>query len=410
MRGPAAPGGRAVQAEGGSSLYDVQMMYGWMTRIRRWPYTFAVCLSLVVGVTAMVASAQVGVPMKDPDGFLGPAYVRLPLLALLIFAAGIIPAALRRRSWRELPQGVIDVVRHEWSLYRVFAIGVGLLAFYCCYVGYRNLKNVLPIYRDGVLFDEQLLAFDRWLGGGVDPAVLLHTILGTGLTADFLSFIYLAYLPLVPISLGFFLVCSRRISVGAWYATALSLNWVLGVVSYYLIPSLGPIFARPDLFRVLPETGVSDLQGALLYNRLDFLADPTMSEKIHGIAGFASLHVSVTFTAALFMHHTGQRLLMRVCAWAFFGLTMVATLYFGWHYIPDNVAGMAIGWGSVAIGAWATGNTRRRRRSAEEAVLDAELADRDDDEAVARPVSAGAAATPESPVVAEAESTLRDRR
>lgn len=110
------------------------------------------------------------------------------------------------------------------------------------------------------------------------------------------------------------------------------------------------------------------------------------------------------------MHHTGQRLLMRVCAWAFFGLTMVATLYFGWHYIPDNVAGMAIGWGSVAIGAWATGNTRRRRRSAEEAVLDAELADQDDDEAVARPVSAGAAATPESPVVAEAESTLRDRR
>ncbi|GAA3281237.1 hypothetical protein GCM10020260_06510 [Nesterenkonia halobia] len=386
------------------------MMYGWMTRIRRWPYTFAVCLSLAVGVAAMVASAQVGVPMKDPDGFLGPAYVRLPLLALLIFATGIIPAALRRRSWRELPQGVIDVVRHEWSLYRVFAIGIGLLAFYCCYVGYRNLKNVLPIYRDGVLFDEQLLAFDRWLGGGVDPAVLLHTILGTGLTADFLSFIYLAYLPLVPISLGFFLVCSRRISVGAWYATALSLNWVLGVVSYYLIPSLGPIFARPDLFRVLPETGVSDLQGALLYNRLDFLADPTMSEKIHGIAGFASLHVSVTFTAALFMHYTGQRLLMRVCAWAFFGLTMVATLYFGWHYIPDNVAGMAIGWGSVAIGAWATGNTRRRRRSAEEAVLDAELADQDDDEAVARPVSAGAAATPESPVVAEAESTLRDRR
>ncbi|WP_344718139.1 phosphatase PAP2 family protein [Nesterenkonia halobia] len=381
-----------------------------MTRIRRWPYTFAVCLSLAVGVAAMVASAQVGVPMKDPDGFLGPAYVRLPLLALLIFATGIIPAALRRRSWRELPQGVIDVVRHEWSLYRVFAIGIGLLAFYCCYVGYRNLKNVLPIYRDGVLFDEQLLAFDRWLGGGVDPAVLLHTILGTGLTADFLSFIYLAYLPLVPISLGFFLVCSRRISVGAWYATALSLNWVLGVVSYYLIPSLGPIFARPDLFRVLPETGVSDLQGALLYNRLDFLADPTMSEKIHGIAGFASLHVSVTFTAALFMHYTGQRLLMRVCAWAFFGLTMVATLYFGWHYIPDNVAGMAIGWGSVAIGAWATGNTRRRRRSAEEAVLDAELADQDDDEAVARPVSAGAAATPESPVVAEAESTLRDRR
>ena len=32
---------------------------------------------------------------------------------------------------------------------------------------------------------------------------------------------------------------------GLWYATALCLNWVLGAVSYYLIPSMGPAFVAP---------------------------------------------------------------------------------------------------------------------------------------------------------------------
>ena len=61
--------------------------------MRRWPYTFAVSLSVAVTVAAVASSLYLGLPMKDPEGFLGPAYVRLPLLGLLFFAAGIVPAA-----------------------------------------------------------------------------------------------------------------------------------------------------------------------------------------------------------------------------------------------------------------------------------------------------------------------------
>lgn len=331
-----------------------------MQLVRRWPYTVAVGVSLLVGVAAVIGSQALGVPLKDPEGFLGPAYVRLPLMALLISGVGILIAAARRRGLRNLALGVREVIRHEWTLRRTLYIITGLATFYVSYVGYRNLKSVLPVYRDGTLYDRGLLEMDRWLFGGNDPAVVLHGVLGVDVTAVVLSFVYLAYLPLIPVTLGIFLVLSRDMAVGAWYATMLCLNWVFGTVSYYLLPAVGPIYSRPDLYADLPVTGVSTLQQALLDNRLEFLSSPVTSDAIHGVAAFASLHVSVTFAAALFLQRTGHNVIVRTAAWSFFALTFVATIYFGWHYVIDNIAGVAIGWAAVSVGAWATGCTKER--------------------------------------------------
>ncbi len=331
-----------------------------MQFVRKWPYSIAVGVSILVGIAAVIGTWSVGIPMKDPEGFLGPAYVRLPALGLLLSGAGVLFAAARRRGVRRLPQGIAEVIKHEWTLRRTLYIATGLITFYVSYVGYRNLKSVLPIYRQGTLYDRGLLEVDRWFFGGHNPASVLHAVLGTDVTAVVLSFVYLAYLPLVPISLGVFLVLSRDMAVGAWYATALSLNWVFGVVSYYILPSVGPVYSRPDLYTDLPVTSVSSLQQALLDNRLEFLTSPLTSDAIHGVAAFASLHVSVTFAVALFLQKTVQNAMVRAAAWTFFGLTFLATLYFGWHYILDNFAGMLIGWGSRVVGAWATGCTRER--------------------------------------------------
>src|SRR5699024_9721980 len=320
------------------------LVYVAMLRLRRWPYTFAIVVSILIGSVAVLSAVHLDLPLRDPDGFLGPSYIRLPLLALAFLAAGVFVEALRRSGWRKLPAAMIEVVRSEWSLRRVLHIGAGLASFYVCYVSYRNLKSVLPIYREGIRFDQQLLQLDNWLGGGNDPATLLHHLFGTDFMAHLLSSVYLAYLPLVPISLGAFLVLSRNYSIGAWFATMLSLNWVLGVISYYILPTAGPAFVRPDLYSALPDTGVSSLQEVLLENRLEYLSDPAGSDSIQGVAGFASLHVSVTFALALFMVRTNQKLLARTVAWIFFGFTCLATLYFGWHYILDDIAGVLLGW------------------------------------------------------------------
>lgn len=328
----------------------------------RWPYTFAVAVSVAITATAIGSALYLDLPLKDPEGFLGPAYVRLPLLALMFFAAGIVPAAIKRTGIKRLPAGIREAVREEWSLKRVGYIATGLITFYACYVSYRNLKSYLPVFRDNVLYDHLLVDMDYWMAFGQNPAVLMHRWMGTDVMAEILSFAYIAYLPLIPITLGAFLVLNRDLSIGAWYATALSLNWVLGTISYYALPTVGPAFWQPQLFTDLSTTDVTALQRSLFRNRVDVLADPWASERIHGVAGFASLHTSVTFAAALFMSRTGQRLVIRIAAWVFFLLTITATIYFGWHYIADVIGGVVIGWMSVSLGAWASGNRGRRRR------------------------------------------------
>ena len=337
-----------------------------MFAMRRWPYTFVVLLSVAVGLTAIIASEQVGVRLRDPDGFLGPAYIRLPLIGFLFFAAGIIPQAIRRSGFRGSIAAMRTIVREEWTWGRVGNIAAGLLSFYVCYVSYRNLKSYLPIIREEVLYDHEMLQLDHFLMFGNNPAPLLHDLMGTDVVAQILAASYLAYLPLIPLTLGLVLTWSRNASLGAWYATALSLNWVLGTVSYYLLPTLGPAFFQPSMFSDLADSGVSALQISLFKNGVTFKADPTGSD-IYGIAGFASLHVSVVVTACLFFERTGQRAAIRIAGWAFLALTILATIYFGWHYIADDVAGVVIGWAAVSIGAWATGNRgRRKRKLAEE--------------------------------------------
>jgi hypothetical protein len=329
--------------------------------MRRWPYTFLVILSALIGLAAIVLSQRLGVPLRDPDGFLGPAYVRLPVLAFLFFALGIVPQGIRRNGWRNTAQSIRDILREEWNLARVINIATGLIGFYICYVSYRNIKSYLPLIREDVLFDHDMLQLDHFLMFGHNPGPFLHQLLGTGFSAEILSAAYLGYLPAIPITLGLVLTWSRNGSLGAWYATALSLNWVLGVISYYLLPTLGPAFFQPSMFSNLPDTSVSALQGALFRGGVTFKEDPTGSS-IYGIAGFASLHVSVVVTAVIFFSRTGQRLVIRVAGYVFLALVVPATIYFGWHYIADDFAGAFIGWLSVSLGAWATGNRGRRRR------------------------------------------------
>lgn len=328
-------------------------------------FVFACAVAAVTGILAVLGAFILNLPLRDPDGFVGPAYIRLPAIVVVFLLLDIAPALFKefrhaKPSWTT----VRSVVVIRWSVTRLALIITGLLAFYVTYVGYRNLKGFLPFVRDDhAEVDFALHVIDRALFLGNEPGPFLHDLLGTGVTAHFLSWIYISYLFFVPLSLGAALVWSRDMRRGFWYVTALCLNWSLGVVSYYMLPSQGPVFAYSQFYRDLPETGVSDLQTALLGTRLDVLADPGVSTSIQGIAGFASLHVSVVFTAALFAHKIDAHRLLRYGLWTYLGLTMVSTIYFGWHYVLDDVAGIGIGWLSVSLGAWFTGHHGRHRLS-----------------------------------------------
>lgn len=325
---------------------------------------FACTVAAVTGVLAVLGALILDLPLQDPDGFVGPAYIRLPAIVVVFLLLDIAPALFKRfraagPSWTALRSIVVT----RWSLTRLGLIITGLIAFYVTYVGYRNLKGFLPFVRDDhAEVDFALHVLDRALFLGNEPGPVLHALLGTGVTAHFLSWIYISYLFFVPLSLGAALVWSHDMRRGFWYVTALCLNWSLGVVSYYMLPSQGPVFAYSQYYRDLPRTGVSDLQDALLGTRLYVLADPGVGQSIQGIAGFASLHVSVVFTAALFAHKIDAHRFLRYALWTYLGLTVLSTIYFGWHYVLDDVAGIGIGWLSVALGARFTGHHGRHRR------------------------------------------------
>lgn len=307
------------------------------------PYAFAVLLAVFSAVVSVSVAASFGLPLRDPDGIAGPAYVRLPLIVVLFLAADVIPRLLWRRR-----APVLRILRERLSPERLGLVAVGMGSFYVTYVAYRNLKGALPFARP-VVRDEQLVRLDETMAFGHDPAELLHNLLGTGTAAYFLSTVYLLYLLFVPLSLGAALVWGRSVRVGSWYVTALCLNWLLGAVSYYLVPSLGPVFASPERYADLPETGVSLLQGSLARARLEVLADPSGADAIAGIAGFASLHISVVFTAVLLAHLVKLPRTVTFSLWVFLLLTMIATAYFGWHYLVDDVAGLLLGGISVLI-------------------------------------------------------------
>jgi membrane-associated phospholipid phosphatase len=40
---------------------------------------------------------------------------------------------------------------------------------------------------------------------------------------------------------------------------------------------------------------------------------------------------------------------VKIGVWALFALTVAATIYFGWHYVLDDVAGMAIAVTALAL-------------------------------------------------------------
>ena len=330
-------------------------------------YVMAIAVALVSGALAVICAVYLGLPLRDPDGFLGPTYVRLPAIGALMLAADVLPRALARtRSARGLLLEARAIFRERWPWRRLRPALIGLLAFYATYVSYRNLKNFLPLLRPD-LVDDELRELDSRMTGGVAPAEALHDVLGTGVAAHVLSWVYLAFLIFVPVSIGLALVKIGRDREASWYVTALCLNWSLGTASYYVLPSMGPIYSQPGLFADLPETGTSRLQDSLLVSRALVIDDPHATERIQSIAAFASLHVSIVLTAALIAQFTIRSVSVRALLWVFFVLTATATIYFGWHYILDDIAGLAIAAVSVLLAAWGTGWFRPRTPTLEHA-------------------------------------------
>jgi len=314
-------------------------------------------------VVALVATREVGLPLRDPDHVAALYLVLVGCGVAGLVALDVAIRAAHRSGMRWPTREAMRRVREErWTLGRSLAVCLALVSFYATYMAYRNLKSVVPLLRPGELFDRQLADLDRDLFAGNDPAALLHSVLGTGLPTHVLSAAYVAFIVFLPLTIGVTLVFSRNLMAGLFYTTAQSLNWVLGAASYFLLPSLGPIYAEPGAFAHLPYSEVTRLQDVLLDQRVAFLQDPA-SATPQSIAAFASLHISMSLTAALAAHLLGLGRRLKTALWVWFALTTAATVYLGWHYVLDDVGGLVIAATALVLARALTGIDLRAVRS-----------------------------------------------
>lgn len=317
-----------------------------------------------MGAVAVGCSLYLDRPLIDPEGFLGPAWLRLPLLVFGAFLADLLPRTLWRARFKPAQMMAVakDRVRSHWGKDRALLVAVGIASFYITYVCYRNIKSFLPLLLGERKFDRELHLVDRALLFGNEPANLLHTLFPADWMAHFLSWIYLAYLPFVAISVAVWLVWARNIRIGYWFAIATCLTWGLGTFAYYALPTLGPGFSYSYLYADLPSTGASDLMDGLFYGREKVLRWG-VEDAVQSIGGFASLHTAITLLWALMAQYTVKNKVVHWVLWTNFVLTVIATLFFGWHYIADDLGGATITLFSFYVGARLSGFTFDRRRT-----------------------------------------------
>jgi LmbE family N-acetylglucosaminyl deacetylase/membrane-associated phospholipid phosphatase len=331
-------------------LGSVTSRTGWLLRLG--------AVALVFGALTLWRSHELGIAVRDPGG---QYLVGKILTSAGVFVALAVVDALARTprpTWSL--RGLLTTARTRWTGRRLGAAWAALLCYHLIYFCYHNLKSwdVLNPPRDAML-----VRVDHVLFLGHHPAVLLHDLLGQGVSAWVLIVIYESFPILVTVAIVAPVVFADRVRDGAVMTASLCWAWVLGTASYYAIPSLGPFHERPQDFAGLPTSIVTRTQAQYLAERNDFLADPMAHGAFAQISAFASLHVAITTVILLMAAYFGRR--RTIIALAFFLVgTLLATVYLGWHFAVDDVAGLAIGWLAVLLGRLTINPSRSELRAA----------------------------------------------
>jgi hypothetical protein len=325
-----------------------------VTEPHEWRWLLRVLAVVAVfGLVAVFRSHQVDIPFRDPSGklftrkILGTAWMLVVLVAVDIAV----------RWWRGRNAGATlwRAARTRWTPYRIGLVALGLLAYQVVYLCYRNLKSwdVFLAPRD-----DMLLRWDRALTFGHSPAVLLHDLLGQDVAARVLTAIYETFPTMLTVALVSALAFAPTVRESYVFVVSGMWAWILGVGSYYLIPSLGPFHSAPAEFAGLTRTSIQSTQAEYVAQRAHLLAHPHAGDAFAQISAFASLHCALTFLVFLMTRYYGLRRLSWLVGLFLVG-TLLATVYLGWHFAVDDIAGLALAWVAVQLGKLTVNGTLR---------------------------------------------------
>jgi hypothetical protein len=314
---------------------------------------------VVVGlftVTTAIRSAAIHVGFRDPGGEF---FTRRLAASLLVFGLlALVDAAWRGRrsggSLRDAPK----VLRTRWTAGRLTVVASGLAGYDAVYLCYHNMKswNAFNAPRDALL-----ARIDRWLFLSHSPAVLLHDLLGQHVADYTLTAVYESFSTWVPLSVVVVLAFADHLRDAFVFVSSAAWVWILGIVSYYLIPTIGPFASAPRHFAGLPHTVVTSTQAQFVGQRLYLLQHPHDGDAFSQLAAFGSLHVGFTCMTMLVLRHFGFRWAGRAMT-VYLGAVMLATVYLGWHFAVDDIAGLAIAFAALRLGRLTVDPTALRGR------------------------------------------------
>jgi hypothetical protein len=253
------------------------------------------------------------------------------------------------------PVRIWQNIRDKWTPTRLLWSWGALLAYHVTYLVYHNLKSWNDL-RDP--HDQVLLDLDRALFFGHSPAVLLHDLLGEHVAAWVLFVWYETFPTLVVVAFPACVALAKRVQDAYVCIAAFVWVWILGTGSYYAIPTLGPFHSAPEEFAGLPHMPIQDTQARYMHQWDNLRADPHAHDAFAQVAAFASLHVGVAAVILGVVWWHRLRIATAVMA-VFVAGTMVATVYLGWHFFVDDLAGLAIAGLAWILGPLTVGVRRR---------------------------------------------------
>jgi len=313
-----------------------------------------VCL-LLGSLFAIVTYRTLAVPLRKPfnlylerigQGFM--LYVCGLFLSIFIFRLSDIRSARKAalvKTWGE----TLARWRSTYARKSVLVSDARLLnVFALTFVVFIELKHLVPFLRLRV-YDESFLHMERFLFGGKLAGEHLQSLIGAQ-AAPLLSLGYLFFYPYMAI-VSVYVLLQREEGFRERFAFTFTLIWMLGALAIYLLPTLGPCFSYPIINAALPITEVANMQRDLWTHREFVLANPRSSEGVYLISGFPSIHLAIPLSCGYLFYRSHKALFYLSLVTA--ALTVLTTLYFGWHYACDDL-------GSFLLAALALGLSVRK--------------------------------------------------
>ena len=269
-----------------------------------------------------------------------------PLLFYLLAASGMIVLSLAGLSFFYLAQmeraKVPEKRQALWSRLKSSDLPFVYWAVAAQFCVLAWLKAAMP-FSVGFQADHLLADADAWIFG-TDPWRLLQwlppTLIDTAYVTWAQSTVFLmAILPLLPRS-------ERR----DWAIISFFLMMASAALLQYALPSAGPIFYERlgfgDRFADLPSSPWAQVTSDYLWANYS----DNGSRIGAGISAFPSLHVAGAAWVAVVISSYVRKL--APVAWAYFALILMGSVYLGWHYALDGIAGLLIAAAMCRLVAW----------------------------------------------------------